>query len=67
MFSRRVGVGAIVAAVALLIWLEPVTLPNWAIIAFVLALFPMAVVLSVKRMRQESRLARATWLALTRK
>jgi hypothetical protein len=30
-------------------------------------LFPMAVVLSLKRMRMEGRLARTRWLALTRK
>jgi uncharacterized membrane protein len=67
MFSRLVGVGAIIAAGALLIWRGPFTIPSWAIIAFVVALFPMAVVLSVKRMRLESRMARTVWLALTGK
>ena len=62
--SRLVGAGAIIAAAALLIWLGPFTIPNWAIIAFVVALFPMAVVLSLKRMRLESRLARTIWLGL---
>ena len=67
MLIRVVGVGVVIATVALLMWLAPFPIPDSTVIAFVLALFPMAVVLSVKRMRQESRLARATWLALTRK
>ena len=66
MVSRIVIVGAIIAAMSL--WLGPSSVPNWAVIGFVLVvLFPMAVVLSVKRMRVESRLARTLWLALTRK
>jgi hypothetical protein len=65
MVGRIVIAGAIAA---MFLWLGPLSLPNWAVIGFVLlVLFPMAVVLSVKRMRMESRLARTLWLALTRK
>jgi uncharacterized protein (DUF983 family) len=64
MVGRIVIVGAIIAA--MLLWLGPVSVPNWAVISFVLVvLFPMAVVVSLKRMRTESRLARTLWLALT--
>jgi uncharacterized protein (DUF983 family) len=66
MVSRIVIVGAIIAA--MLLWLGPLSVPNWAVIGFVLVvLFPVAIVLSLKRMRLESRLARTLWLALTRK
>ena len=66
MVSRIVIVGAIIAAMFL--WLGPLSVPNWAVIGFVLViLFPMAIVLSLKRMRLEGRLARTLWLALTRK
>ena len=66
MVSRIVIVGAIVAATFL--WLGPLSVPNWAVIGFVLVvLFPMAIVVSLKRMRLEGRLARTLWLALTRK
>ena len=66
MVNRIIIVGAVIAA--MLLWLGPFSVPNWAVIAFVLVvLFPLAVVLSVKRIRLESRLARTLWLALTRK
>jgi hypothetical protein len=66
MVNRVMIVGAVVAA--MLLWLGPFSVTNWAVIGFVLAvLFPLAVVLSVKRIRLESRLARMLWLALTRK
>ena len=66
MVNRGIIVGAVVAA--MLLWLGPFPVPNWAVIGFVLViLFPLAVVLSVKRIRLESRLARTLWLALTRK
>jgi hypothetical protein len=66
MVSRMVIVGVIIAAMVL--WLGPLSVPKWAVTGFVLViLFPMAVVLSVKRMRTESRLARTLWLTLTRK
>jgi uncharacterized protein (DUF983 family) len=66
MVSRIVIVGAIIAA--MLLWLGPLSVPNWAVIGFVLVvLFPVAIALSLKRMRLESRLARTLWLALTRK
>ena len=66
MVNRIIIVGAVIAA--MLLWLGPFSVPNWAVIGFVLVvLFPLAVVLSVKRIRLESRLARTLWLALTRK
>ena len=66
MVNRIIIVGAVIAA--MLLWLGPFSVPNWAVIGFVLVvLFPQAVVLSVKRIRVESRLARTLWLALTRK
>ena len=66
MVNRIIIVGAVVAA--MLLWLGPFSVPNWALIGFVLVvLFPLAVVLSVKRIRLESRLARTLWLALTQK
>lgn len=66
MVSRIIIVGAVIAAMFL--WLGPFSVPNWAVIGFVLVvLFPLGIVLSVKRIRLESRLARTLWLALTRK
>jgi hypothetical protein len=66
MVNRIIIVGAVIAA--MLLWLGPFSVHNWAVIGFVLVvLFPLAVVLSVKRISLESRLARTLWLALTRK
>ena len=66
MANRIIIVGSVIAA--MLLWLGPFSVPNWALIGFVLVvLFPLAVVLSVKRIRLESRLTRTLWLALTRK
>jgi uncharacterized protein (DUF983 family) len=66
MVGRIIIVGAVL--VAMFLWLGPFSVPNWAVIGFVLVvLFPLGIVLSVKRMRVESRLARTFWLALTRK
>ena len=65
MVSRIVIVGAGIAAV--LLWLGPVSVPNWVVAAFVVVMFPLAIVLSVKRMRVEGRLTRTLWQALTRK
>jgi hypothetical protein len=66
MVGRIIIVGAVFAAMFL--WLGPFSVPDWAVIGFVLVvLFPLSIVLSVKRMRLESRLARTLWLALTRK
>ena len=66
MVTRMVIVGAVIAAMFL--WLGPFSVPNWAVIVFVFAvLFPLGLVLRLKRMRLESRLARTLWLALTRK
>jgi hypothetical protein len=64
MSSRIVIVGAALAA--MLLWLGPFSVPNWALVAFILVvLFPLGIVVSVKRMRQERRLARTLWRALT--
>ena len=66
MVTRNIIVGAVIAAMFLRV--GPFSVPNWAVIGFVLVvLFPLSIVLSVKRMRLESRLARTLWLALTRK
>jgi hypothetical protein len=66
MVGRIIIVGAVIAAMFL--WLGPFSVPNWAVIGFVLVvLFPLGIVLSVKRIRLESRLAHTLWLALTRK
>jgi hypothetical protein len=66
MVGRIIIVGAVIAAMFL--WLGPFSVPNWAVIGFVfVVLFPLGIVLSVKRMRLESRLARTLWLAVTRK
>jgi hypothetical protein len=59
MVSRIVIVGALI--VAMLLWLGPVSVPNWAVVAFLVVLFSLALVLSRKRMRVESRLARTLW------
>jgi hypothetical protein len=64
MVSRIIIVGAVIAAMFL--WLGPFSVPNRAVIGFVfVVLFPLGIVLSVKRKRLESRLARTLWLALT--
>ena len=65
MVSRIVIVGAVIAA--MLLWSGPTSVPNWAVVALVVVLFPLAIVLSVKRMRVEGRLTRTLWHALTRK
>ena len=66
MVGRIVIVGAVIAA--MLLWLGPFSVPNWVVVAFILVvLFPLGIVVSVKRMRQERRLARTLWQALTRR
>ena len=66
MGSRIVILGAAIAS--MLLWLGPFSVPNWAVVAFILVvLFPLGIVLSVKRMRQERRLGRTLWRALTRR
>jgi len=66
MVSRIIIVGAVIAA--MILWFGPFSVPNWAVIGFVfVVLFPLGTVVSVRRMRLESRLARTLWLALTRK
>ena len=65
MISRTAIVGVAIAAV--LLWLGPFSVPDWAMVAFVVVLFTLAIVLSVKRMRVEGRLTRTLWQALTRK
>ena len=60
--------GSVLRGNELRCWFVPFSVPNWAVIGFVLVvLFPLAVVLSVRRIRLEGRLARTVWLALTRK
>jgi hypothetical protein len=65
MVSRSIIVGTVIAAMVL--WFGPFSVPKWAVIGFVcVVLFPLGIVLTVRRMRVESRLARMLWLALTR-
>ena len=61
----RIVVGAVIAA--MLLWLGPVSVPNWAVVVFVVVMFTLGIFLSVKRMRVERRLTRTLWHALTRK
>jgi uncharacterized protein (DUF983 family) len=65
MVSRIVIVGAVIAA--MLLWLGPFSVPDWAVVALLVVMVPLAIVLSVTRMRVEGRLARTLWQALTRK
>ena len=65
MVSRIVIVGAVIAA--MLLWLGPVSVPNWAVVEFVVVVFTLAIPLSIKRMRVERRLTRTLWHALTGK
>ena len=64
MVSRIALVGAVIAAV--LVFLGPFSVPNWAVVAFVIVLFLMGIVVSVKQKRAERRFVRAIWQALTR-
>jgi hypothetical protein len=52
MVTRTVIVGALMATV--LLWLGPFSVPNRAVVALILLLFPLGIILSVKRMRQEA-------------
>ena len=65
MVSRIVIVGAVIAA--MLLWLGPVSVPNWVVVVFVVVVFTLAIPLSIKRMRVERRLTRTLWHALTGK
>ena len=65
MVSRIVIVGAVIAA--MLLWPGPVSVPNWAVVVFVVVVFTLAIPLSSKRMRVERRLTRTLWHALTGK
>lgn len=70
--KRHDRVNYVILAVILLFmaWtaIFPSPVPNWAVVGFVfLVLLPMAVVLTVKRLRLEHRLARTLWQTLTRK
>jgi hypothetical protein len=65
MVGRIVIVGAVIAAA--LLWFGPFSVPNWAVVAFVLVLFPVGIAISAKRMRAERRLGRTFWKALTGK
>ena len=65
MVTRNIILGAVIAAMFL--WLGPFAVPSWAVIGFVfVVLFPLGIVLSVRRWRLERRLVRTLWLALTR-
>ena len=55
----------IVVGIAAVVSLASVPLPGWVLVAFVLALFLMAIPLTLKRLRAENRLARTIWSALT--
>ena len=67
MRSAAIGLLVVGALVTLALWSEPVSIPEWAVIPFLVALVGAGVGLTVKRMRTERRLARALWHALTRK
>ena len=56
-----------VVLAAMLLWLEPFAVPGWAVIALLVALVPLGIALTVKRIRTERRLARTLWQALTGK
>ena len=60
---RRIVVAGAALAMALLFF-GPFSIPNWAVAAFVLVVFLMGMVVSVKRMRAERRFVRALWQAL---
>ena len=44
-----------------------VSVPNWAVVVFVVVVFTRAIALSITRMRVERRLTRTLWHALTGK
>ena len=67
MVNGSVVVGATIAAAAVLLWLGPFAIPDWAVVVFLVAILLMSVGLTAKRMRQERRLVRAIWQALTGK
>jgi FtsH-binding integral membrane protein len=62
---RIVIVGAAIAVTIL--WFGPFSVPGWAVVAFVVIIFPAAIAASTKQKRMENRLARTLWKALTRK
>lgn len=62
MLNRIVIVAGIIAA--MILWFGPFTVPGWAVVAFVLVLFLMAVVITAKRVRAERGLAHTFWKAL---
>ena len=65
MVSRIAIVGAVITV--LVMWLGSFPVSSWAVIAFLIVLFPVVIVLTMERMRVESRFARTIWQALTRK
>ena len=65
MVSRIVIVGAVIAAIVP--WLGPFSVPNWAMVAFLVAIFPFAIAASVKQKRMERRLVRTLWKAMTQR
>jgi hypothetical protein len=64
MVSRIVIVGA--AITATILWWGPFSIPSWAMVAFVIVIFPFAIAASVRQKRMERRIARTLWKALTR-
>ena len=65
MVSRIAIAGAVIVAV--LLWSGSLSVPNWAVVAFVLLVFFSGIAVTVNRMRAERRLARRLWQALTRR
>jgi hypothetical protein len=67
--KRHDRINYLILAVLLLFILigsAPFSVPNWAVVAFVLVVFLIGISVSVKRMRAELRLGRTIWRALTR-
>jgi hypothetical protein len=67
MVNSRVIVAGAIAAAAMLLWLGPFAIPGWAVVGFLVAILLMSVGLTAKRVRQERRLVRVIWQALTGK
>ena len=65
MVSRIVIVGAAITVIVL--WWGPLSIPRWAMVAFVVVIFPFAIAASVKQKRMERRIGRTLWKALTRR
>jgi Flp pilus assembly protein protease CpaA len=66
--TAAINVTIVVAILVFVMWtaLEPSSIPNWAVVAFLLVVVPMGMAVSAKRWRAERRLVRSIWHALTR-